>query len=207
MVPRRGTPATRAVSRWILRLFGWQVAGELPNLPRFVIAVAPHTSNWDFLVGILARGALGLQARFLGKDSLFRPPFGWLMRALGGTPVDRSAPAGVVEETIRIILDSDRFVLALAPEGTRKLVSKWKSGFIRVAHGARIPVVLAVFDFGKRTVRLGPTLWMTGDVDADMKRVQACFAGVRGRRPALFSLTSPEHTAQESSKGEFLDPV
>lgn len=193
-VPRRGNRLSRWLCRTVLRLFGWRVEGELPNLPRFVIAAAPHTSNWDFPLGVLARGAMGLQAGFLGKDALFRGPFGMFMRWMGGTPVDRSASHGVVAETVRIIREADRFVLALAPEGTRKRVTEWRSGFIHVARGAGIPVVLGVFDYGNRVVRLGPTLWMSDDPIADMARVQACFRGVRGARPELFSAGSDPGT-------------
>lgn len=193
-VPRRGNRFTRWFSRVVLRMFGWRVEGELPSLPRFVIVAAPHTSAWDFPLGVFARGAMGLQAGFLGKAALFRGPAGWFMRWMGGTPVDRSAAHGVVAETVRIIKAADRFVLALAPEGTRKRVTEWRSGFIHVARGAGIPVVLAVFDYGNRVVRMGPTLWMTDDPRADMARVQERFRGVRGARPELFSTGSDTGT-------------
>lgn len=184
-IPRRGNALTTALARGLLRLCGWRMTGELPDLPRIVIAAGPHTSNWDFLVGVGAMYSAGFRASFLGKDTLFRPPLGWIMRWLGGRPVDRSAAHGLVAESIRQIRASDRFILALAPEGTRKPTTEWKTGFWRVAKGAGLPIVLGYFDYATRTVGFGPIIW-PGTLEEDMKTIQAFYATKRGKRPENF---------------------
>lgn len=186
-VPRTGNRITRALARGVLRLFGWTVTGELPDLSRFVIIAAPHTSNWDFAVGALAKAAIGLRVSFFGKATLFRPPLGWFMRWLGGHPVNRTTSQGVVEETIETIRRAPSFVLALAPEGTRKRVPRWRTGFYRVAHGAGVPIVLGAFDYGARQVLLGPLLWTTGDLTRDLAVINEFYRDKRGKRPELFT--------------------
>ena len=199
-IPRRGNALARAFARTILRMSGWEVAGELPDLPRFVIIAAPHTSNWDFVIGVLAKYAIGLRVSFLGKDTLFRPPLGWLMRWLGGQPVDRSSPHGVVEQTVDAMLAAPGFVLALAPEATRKRVTRWRTGFYQIAMGAGVPIVLAYFDFGRKRVGLGPMLWPSGDLGADLKRIGEFYAGVQGKRPELYG--APELEGQRAGGSE-----
>ncbi|HEX9756131.1 MAG TPA: lysophospholipid acyltransferase family protein [Gemmatimonadales bacterium] len=187
-VPQRGNRLTRALARGLLRLGRWRVTGALPDLPRFVIIVAPHTSNWDFLVGVLAMYAIGLRVGFFGKDTIFRPPLGWLMRWLGGRPVDRSNPHGVVEQTIAAIRTAPRFVLALAPEGTRKRVARWRTGFYHVALGAGIPIVPVAFDYARREVILGPCLWPSGDLERDLAVIRGFYRDKQGKRPELFAM-------------------
>src|SRR6185503_1076937 len=135
-LPRSGGPISRALGRWVLAAMGWRVEGDIPNIPKLVIIAAPHTSNWDFVVGIAAKSALGLRVTFLGKDSLFRFPLGVLMRAWGGIPVDRGESHDVVSDIVAEFARRDRLVLALAPEGTRKRVDRWRTGFYHIAHGA-----------------------------------------------------------------------
>jgi len=185
-VPRRGNALTRIIARAILRLFGWRVDGTFPNLPRFVIIAAPHTSNWDFPVGVLAKYAIGIRVSFLGKDSLFRPPLGWLMRWLGGQPVDRTHPHGLVEQTAEAMRRAERFVLVIAPEGTRRRVARWKSGFYRVASTVGVPIVPGFFDYGTRTIGFGPPLWPSGDEDADLAALRAFYRDKQGRHPELY---------------------
>jgi 1-acyl-sn-glycerol-3-phosphate acyltransferase len=175
-------------ARRLLRLAGWRI--EHTGLParQGVIVVYPHTSNWDFPVGLLAKWALGLPVRFWAKDSLFRVPLiGPFMRRVGGIPVDRSAAHGLVGSTVaqmKAARDSgDCFWLALAPEGTRKAVPGWRSGFYRVAVGAQVPLGVASLDWGRRVVLLKDFLHLTGDEAHDMARITECLAGVRGRRP------------------------
>jgi 1-acyl-sn-glycerol-3-phosphate acyltransferase len=172
----------RALGHLVLRTLGWRVEGEVPDLPKFVIAVAPHTSNWDFVVGAAAMFALDLRLAFLGKHTLFRPPFGALFRWMGGIPVDRSSPHGVVGESVAAFAEMERRILAIAPEGTRRQVGQFKSGFLQIARGAHVPVVLATLDWGARVVRLGPAFEPGEDVEADRRRTEAFFAPVRGRR-------------------------
>ena len=172
----------RAVGRGVLRLLGWRVEGEVPDLPKFVIAVAPHTSNWDFLVGVAAMFALDLRLAFIGKHTLFRWPFGAFFRWIGGLPVDRSSPHGVVEESVRAFAAVERRILAIAPEGTRKQVVHYKTGFLHIARGAHVPVVLAALDYEARCVRFGPWFVPGEDVEADRRMVEAYFAPIHGKR-------------------------
>ena len=148
-----------------------------------MVAVAPHTSNWDFVVGVAAMFALDLRIAFLGKHTLFRWPFGRLMRWMGGIPVDRASPHGVVGQSIDAFTRMDRRVLAIAPEGTRRRVAQFKSGFLQIARGARVPVVLASLDYAAKCVRFGYTFEPGEDIEADRRRTEAFFATVRGRRP------------------------
>jgi len=179
-IPRRDSRLLRAFGRSALGLLGWRVEGEIPNLPKFVIAVAPHTSNWDFVVGMATMFAMDLRLSFIGKHTLFVGPFGAVLRWMGGIPVDRSNPHGMVEDSVRAFANVDRRILAIAPQGTRKPVSHFKSGFLRIAHGARVPVLLATLDYGSKTVRFGPLQALGADIEADRERIEAFFKGVRG---------------------------
>jgi 1-acyl-sn-glycerol-3-phosphate acyltransferase len=181
-VPRRGSAGLRALGRALLRLMRFRVEGEVPDLAKFVIAVAPHTSNWDFVVGAAAMFALDLRLTFIGKHTLFRWPLGAVMRWMGGVPVDRSSAHGVVGDAVRAFECVDTRVLAIAPEGTRKRVERFRSGFLRIARGARVPVLLATLDWGERCVRLGPLFTPGGDLEGELRRVEAFYAPVRGKR-------------------------
>ena len=180
-VPRRGSAVMRAFGRAMLRLMGWRIEGTLPDLSRFVIAVAPHTSNWDFVVGASTMFALDVRLSFIGKHTLFVGPFDGVLRWMGGIPVDRSKSHGVVGDSIAAFENSPALVLAIAPEGTRKKVERYKTGFLNIARGARVPVFLAALDWGHRCVRFGPLFVPGEDVEADRVRVEAHFATVRGR--------------------------
>jgi 1-acyl-sn-glycerol-3-phosphate acyltransferase len=173
----------RAIGRLVLRLLGWRVEGEMPNLPKFVAAVAPHTSNWDFVVGAAAMFALDLRIEFMGKHTLFRGPLAPLMRWMGGIPVDRSSAHGVVGEAVAAFARVDRRILAIAPQGTRSPVPHFKTGFLHIARGAGVPVMLAAFDYAARVIRFGPTLTIGEDIDAERERIEALFAPIRGKHP------------------------
>jgi len=182
-IPRRGNAAVRAFGLWLLRLLGWRVEGEMPNLPKFVAAVAPHTSNWDFVVGAAAMFALDLKIEFIGKHTLFRGPLAPVMRWMGGIPVDRSSAHGVVGEAVAAFARVDRRILAIAPQGTRRPVPRFKTGFLHIARGAGVPVMLAAFDYDARVIRFGPTLEIGEDIEAERARIEALFAPIRGRHP------------------------
>ena len=182
-IPRRGNAAVRAFGRGLLRLLGWRVEGEMPNLPKFVAAVAPHTSNWDFVVGAAAMFALDLKIEFIGKHTLFRGPLAPVMRWMGGIPVDRSSAHGVVGEAVAAFARVDRRILAIAPQGTRRPVPRFKTGFLHIARGAGVPVMLAAFDYDARVIRFGPTLEIGEDIEAERARIEALFAPIRGRHP------------------------
>lgn len=181
-VPRRGSAATRAFGRALLAAMRWRVAGDVPDRAKFVIAVAPHTSNWDFIVGAGAMFALDLKLTFIGKHTIFRGPLAPLMRWMGGIPVDRRSAHGVVGETVAAFERADQLVLAVAPEGTRKRVERFRSGFLHIARGARVPILLATLDYGARCVKLGPLIEPGPDTESELRRVEAFFAGVRGKR-------------------------
>lgn len=162
---------------------GWRIEGVIPDVPKFVIIVAPHTSNWDFVIGVAAKLALGLRVLFLGKDTLFRFPLGIFMRALGGIPVDRDSSHDVVSYVVTQFARRERLILGLAPEGTRKRVERWRTGFYHIAHGAGVPILPVALDWGSHVVRIGAPFTTTGDADADVRALQGRFAGVNGRRP------------------------
>ena len=178
-------PASRRFSRWlgrtILRLGGWRVIGTFPDIPRLVLIAAPHSSNWDGIWGMAAKMALGFDARVLGKDSLFWWPLSVVLRRLGVIPLDRSKPQGVVEQSIELIRQSPQLWFALAPEGTRKPVQQWKAGFLKIAHGAGVPVLMAYFHYPDRTIGIGPLFHTTGDLPADMAAIRAWYRPWQGK--------------------------
>ncbi|NOZ93554.1 MAG: acyltransferase [Acidobacteria bacterium] len=155
----------------------------MPGVPRAVMIIAPHTSNWDFLVGISTMLALDLDLSFLAKHTLFRWPLGPVMRFLGGIPVDRTQPRiGTVGTLAARFKSSDRLILALSPEGTRRTVERWHTGFHRIAKAAGVPIIPVALDYRSHTVRFGEPYTPTPDLDHDLARLQAFFAAVEGRR-------------------------
>ena len=178
-----------ALARAILRALGWRLMWDGLPARQGVIAVYPHTSNWDFPVGLLAKWAFGLHVTFWGKDSLFRPPlFGRWMRWLGGVPVNRKAPGRLVPDMVarmHAAREQGQFLwLVLAPEGTRAAGPGWRSGFYRVAVGAEVPLALVQLDFARRRVGFHSCLQLSGNIDADMAEIARRYEGVQGRRPA-----------------------
>lgn len=171
-----------------MSLSGWGFEGTIPNEPKFVMIVVPHTSNWDFIVGVEALFSIGFRISFLGKHTLFKWPLGLFMKWLGGVAVERSVSRDRVAETIAAFDSAESFILAVAPEGTRKPVKDWKSGFYHVAHGAHVPIVPVAFDYGRKVVRLYPPFWTTGDADGDIRRIKNQYAGVVARNPDNFLL-------------------
>jgi 1-acyl-sn-glycerol-3-phosphate acyltransferase len=178
---RRGGVLTKALGRLLLRLAGWKIEGTLPDLPKVLVAVAPHTTNWDFVIGVLTLWALDIKISFLGKHTLFKGLFGRWMRSIGGIPVDRSASHGVVGESVAAFKACDKMVLAMAPEGTRQLDKGFKSGFLHIARGAHVPVQLAYFDFSRKVVGFGPLVDTTDDPVHDLARVLDFFRPIRGK--------------------------
>lgn len=163
--------------------FGWRFEGEIPQVERAVLIAAPHTSNWDLPHMLATAWVLRLRVSWLGKHTLFRGPFGWLFRKLGGIPVDRRAPQGLVQQVADALRTSDKLIVAVPPSGTRSRAALWKSGFYWIAHTAGVPVVCGYLDFATRRASLGYTFEPTGDVKADMDRVRAFYDGVRGKHP------------------------
>jgi 1-acyl-sn-glycerol-3-phosphate acyltransferase len=173
----------RRLAIGVLRLRGWRLTGEAPDLPKYVIVFGPHTCNWDFLLGMLAARGYGIRASWLGKDTIFRWPVAALLRRLGGIPVHRDRHDGIVGQVVTAFAGADSIMLGLTPEGTRRLAPHWKSGFYRMARAAGVPIVIAAVDGPSRRIILGPAIPLTGDVRRDMDRVRAFYAGTRGIHP------------------------
>ena len=185
-VPRIRRPVLRYLGVIGLRVLGWRITGAFPDLPKFVVAIGPHTSNWDFAIAFLAYLALELRASWLGKHTIFGFPWGPILRHFGGIPVQRQAAQAVVATAVSEFECHEAFLLALAPEGTRRRVSKWRSGFHRIALGARVPIVAVALDFGKREVQLGPVFHPTADFAVDLKRLADRYAEVTPKRPEMY---------------------
>lgn len=190
-VPKSGGRLTRPLGRLLMRLFGWRLAGTSPAAPQCVLVVAPHTSNWDFLFGLAAKWALRLRVRFVGKHTLFRFPLGVFMRGVGGIPVDRSAAGGFVEKVATEFGRGEPLYLVIAPEGTRKRVSQWKTGFHRIAVAARVPILPVVLDYAAREVRLLPMYTPTGDYATDLAALAAYYDPAMACRPENYAVPAP----------------
>ncbi len=174
------------LSRLLLKVWGFRIEGDPANhLPKRIFAVIPHTSGWDFPLGLLLRSACSIEVGFIGKHSLFRPPFGWLFRWLGGVPVDRSTSHNYVTAVAGVFEKRDRFALAIAPEGTRQKVDKLKTGFYHIARQAKVPIILTQFNFGEMKIVFSEPLYASGNIDSDFETVYNFFRGVKGRNPSL----------------------
>jgi 1-acyl-sn-glycerol-3-phosphate acyltransferase len=169
----------------LLQLFGWTVRFKPLPGPHGIAIVYPHTSNWDFVVGLLGKWALGLPFRWLGKESLFKGPFAGLMRKWGGVPTERSAPTGATQRLAETMRQADWFWLALAPEGTRSHAPHWRSGFYHLALAAKVPLVIVYMDYPNKILSVVDIVHLTGEVDADMAAIAAEFCGHHGLHPEL----------------------
>ena len=192
------------IATGLLRLGGWRVLFDGLPAAQGVLVVYPHTSNWDFVVAILAKWAIGIPVRFWSKDSLFRVPvFGAWLRACGGVPVDRDHPRGVVAAMVGHMqaqkARGEFFWLGITPEGTRSARPGWRTGFYRVASQAGVPVGLASLDYGRREVRFTDFMTLTGDETADLAHIAGVYAGVRGKRPSQASPVRFMETAEAAS--------
>lgn len=172
----------RAIGRTYLRFSGWRIDGAFPTESKCVAIVAPHTSNWDFSLGVAVVFALELRVSWLGKHSLFKAPFKGFFQWLGGIPVDRSASHGVVGTCVKAFETTPALLLALSPEGTRKGVSRWKSGFYLIASGAGVPILPVAFDYRDHVIRLLPLFRPSGNLELDLPLIQAQFNHAHGLR-------------------------
>lgn len=175
----------KALGGAFLKLTGWTARGTKPDEARYVVIAAPHTSNWDFPYLIAFAWFFELDVSWMGKHSLFRPPMGWLMRALGGLPVVRHRSEDVVSQMVSAFERSSSMVLAIAPEGTRGYVPAWKSGFYRIAVQAEVPIAMAYLDYSRKEGGFGPVFRPTGDMNRDMDVIRGFYADKAGKRPAL----------------------
>ncbi|MFK5878827.1 MAG: lysophospholipid acyltransferase family protein [Flavobacteriaceae bacterium] len=175
----------KTLSKFIFTtLFGWKIIGEFPkDIQKYIVIGAPHTSYWDFVIGMFVRNIKSERINFIGKASLFKPPFGFVFKWLGGTPVDRSKNNNLVDAIVQVFNNKEKFRLALSPEGTRKKVAQWKTGFYYIAKGAKVPIVMFTFDFGKKQVALSKPFYPTESLGEDMKFIQNFYKDVKGKHP------------------------
>lgn len=176
-IPRRGGALTRFVGRLLHRILGWRVEGALPDRNRIVALVAPHSSNFDFLIAIALVFRWNLRVRYIGKKELFRFPLGPIMAWLGGIGVDRSAPGGIVDQVAAVFEREGKTLLGVAPEGTRRFGARWKSGFYRIAEKTRATLVPVSLDWSRRVITVHPPFELTGDSKADLRALVRIFAG------------------------------
>lgn len=165
------------------RLLGWKFQGRFPDISKCVVIVVPHTHWMDFFIGLMVRKLIGVDISYIGKKSLFEGPFGWFFRWTGGAPVDRSKRSDTVGAVAQLFAGRDVFRLALAPEGTRKKVETWKTGYYYIALEAKVPIVLVAFDYGTKTVRISEPRYPTGDYEADYAGYKKFYEGVIGKVP------------------------
>lgn len=193
-------PKGRGLSAWIgrtfLRAFDWEVEGGVPNAPKAVLVAAPHTSNWDLPFSLAVAWVLGVRIRWMGKHTIFRFPFGSLMKALGGIPVDRRKSHNAVAAAVSILDEADELILMIPPEGTRSVAKRWKTGFYYTAVGAKVPIVLGFLDFGRKRGGIGTLLYPTGDIETDIVSIREFYAGMKGKHPDLMG----EITVQKSER-------
>lgn len=179
------TPILNTLLRWVsvvvLRIIGWRREGQAPDIPKYVLIAAPHTTNWDLPMALLLAFACRIKVYWMGKDSIFRWPFGGFFQWLGGIPVDRSKSHGMVGQLVQAFRENERFVLVMSPEGTRKSVLYWKSGFYHIAMGANVPIVLGYIDYGRKAGGIGPVITPIGEIDADMEKFRTFYANVTGK--------------------------
>ena len=182
-MPRTNHRVINRIARKILSLCGWKIKGELPEQKKFILAVAPHTSNWDFLIGIAVMLTLNLKLSFLGKDSIFIGPFGTLLRNLGGIAVERTHRHGVVGQMVEEFNQREQMILGLAPEGTRRKTKQWKTGFLIIAQQAKVPVLPVSLDFSKREVNIMPSQTITEDIEQELVHFKRHFENVCAKNP------------------------
>jgi 1-acyl-sn-glycerol-3-phosphate acyltransferase len=169
----------------LFKILRWKIEGAFPtDLKKYLIIVAPHTHWNDFTISILIKYAIGLKSHFIGKATLFKPPFGFILRALGGNPVDRTKSTNFVDSIVAMYNDHDEFIISLSPEGTRKKVDEWKTGFYYIAKGAKVPIVCAALDYEHKKMKIRKKVfYLSGDTDADILELGSFFEGIKGKVP------------------------
>jgi 1-acyl-sn-glycerol-3-phosphate acyltransferase len=185
--PKTNSVIKKAIGKFLLWCYRWQVEGDVHNAKKFMVILAPHTSYWDFLTNMGIMLALGVRNRWFVADTFCWWPLGYFMRWLGGIPIDRNSPQDLVSFTISKFADHDELILALYPEGTTRKAKKWKTGFWHIAHGADIPIQFLAVDYEKRASVFGPVIQPSDDIEADMKIIQAYFKKVTPKTPANFA--------------------
>ncbi len=169
------------ICKVVLFCLGWKVKGKLPDVPKYVMIGAPHTSNWDFFYAMLVAFVLKIQVYAMGKKSLTEGMFGWIMKWLGVIPIDRSKSNNVVELTIKQFNCSEKLIIIISPEGTRGKITYWRTGFYYIALGAKIPICLGFIDYDRKIGGIGPLFYPTGDIDADIKTIRKFYNDIKGK--------------------------
>lgn len=182
----------RKFGNFFLKLFGWKVVGNLPEEKKYIVIVAPHTSNWDFMVGLFGRYSQGTMVNFLAKKQLFFFPLGVLLRALGGAPVDRSQTGNTVEKVADLFKSRDVFRLAITPEGTRAQVTRWKEGFYHIACVAKVPIVMVGLDYSSKELRISEAFWPTGNINEDFPKILDYYRSLHGFYPKEIPVYQPK---------------
>ena len=189
-VPKHLRGNRSAFTRWFgksfLRFFGWRVEGSIANAERVLITAAPHTSNWDAVLGLAAVLGLNVRLHFLGKHTIFIPGLKWFMRWLGGIPVNRQNPEGIIDHVNQLVDKHEGIVVVIAPEGTRKKAEKWKTGFLRIAEASQCKIQMGALDFANKRIVLGDMYEPTGDNQADIKNIKQWYSQYKGKFPEQF---------------------
>lgn len=194
-IPTRKSTLRVWLAGLLLWLGGWRFEGQFPDEKKLLVAVAPHTSNWDFVWAVLVMLTLRLRLSFMAKSSLFIWPFGWLMKKMGGIAIKRDKSYGVVAQMADRFKHDEELFLALAPEGTRKRISQWKTGFLQIAHKANVPVLLIGIDYKRKRFVIGPCRRISNNTDAELRETLAFFASVSAKYPEFCDTSG--HSSQE----------
>ena len=177
----------RLLGHTVFKLYGWKLDGGRPNIRKAVVIAAPHTSGWDLPFTVATSYVMGVKMSFVAKHTLFKPPFGWFIRWLGGLPVDRRSRNNTVDSIVDVLNAHDDLMLVISPEGTRSLTDRWKTGFYHIAVGAKVPIVLGFLDYRRKRGGLGEVFHPSGDMEKDLAQIKAFYAGIEGKHPHLAS--------------------
>ncbi|MFQ5652510.1 MAG: lysophospholipid acyltransferase family protein [bacterium] len=186
-VPGIDSKVAQFLGKCVLRVSGWQLVGEVPNLPKFVLIAAPHTSNWDAFYGFAAILALGMKVNWAAKHTLFPKPLKGVLHALGGIPIDRTVSHGVVDQMKEIFARRDKLVLVITPEGTRRRVPKWRTGFYHMACAAGIPIQVGFLDYSRKRLGFGPLITPGREMATDMAKIQDFYTNIGAKHPEAFN--------------------
>ena len=191
--PPKPSPIMQKFDRIFLKLLGWRYEGEMPPLSKFVLICAPHTSNWDMLFSLRFISAFGIKINWMGKSSLFRFPHGPLVRWLGGVPVYRSKSTNMVQQMVNTFNSREKFVIGILPEGTRYKKDYWHTGFYHIAEEANVPIVLSLLNYERKLGLVGPIIFPSGDIEADLDKIRPFYKDAKGKNPELMSDIKVKH--------------
>ncbi len=176
---------TEKIAKAVIKLLGWKAVGKMPNAPKYILVGYPHTSNYDTLIGIFIFLSMGVHIKWIGKQSLFKGPVGWLIKKTGGIPVNRQKSQNFVRNIQTVFNKYDRLVIALSPEGTRQKTDFWRTGFYYMALAAQVPIALGYLDYPTKTGGFGPLIWPSGNIKQDMEKIRTFYQGIHGKYPQL----------------------